>query len=156
MNALATPRPIQRLAAVLTLCAMPLIAGCPDDKEQAKVKRVAGTIESIDLTKKKVQVKAYLEKHEVYQTFDVLVTDETEIMINGAVARMEDVRVGERAEGEVRVSRQDGKTQLTALSVTIERGEVLAAPGANDASDPASASPSPSPTPTEAPASDKP
>ena len=94
-----------------------------------------GTVEEIDLTGRRVKVRAYLEKHETYETFDVQVTEDTEILINGALAKMDDVRVGERAEGRIRVTRRDGKTALTALAVSIERGEVLSAPDTKEPAD---------------------
>ncbi|MCB9849491.1 MAG: hypothetical protein H6817_02160 [Phycisphaerales bacterium] len=112
------------VGCALLLCS----AGCPDEQEKSRVMEVVGTIESIDMANNKVKVRAYLEKHETYQTFDVQVTDDTEILINGALGTMADARVGERAEGRIRATRNDGKTVLTALSVSIERGEVLSAP----------------------------
>jgi len=107
-------------------------SGCPDEREKTRTEEVVGTIEEIDLKNRRVKVRAYLEKHETYQTFEVQVTDDTEILINGALANMEDARVGERAEGTIRITRNEGKSALTAIAVKIERGEVLSAPGADD------------------------
>lgn len=117
-------------AFLLGLGLLASIAGCPNRGESTTVREVVGTIEEIDLQNKRVKVKAYLEKHETYETFLVHVTNETEILINGSLATLNDVKEGERAEGRVRVNRSEGRTELTALAVSIERGEVLAAPSA--------------------------
>ncbi len=106
-------------------------AGCAEDKDEPNIEEVVGTVESIDLAKKRVMVRTYREKRETYETFPVYVTDETEILINGALADMEDVKVGERAEGRIRIEREPTGTRFVALSVRLERSEVLTAPGAN-------------------------
>lgn len=121
-----------------------LPSGCREEREKISIREVVGTIEEIDLNRQQVKVRAYIEKHETYDTFTVEVTPDTEILINGSLATLADVRVGERAEGTVEVARRDGATVLTARAVTIERGEVLTAPGAQagaagDADQPADA-----------------
>jgi hypothetical protein len=131
-------------AALCTLAALtviPPVSGCREKRESTTVRELVGTVEEIDLNARKVKVKAYIEKHEAYETFLVDVTDETEILINGSLATLKDVREGERAEGRVRVTKHEGKTQLTALAVSIERGEVLAAPGTEAAPPPGGAAP---------------
>jgi hypothetical protein len=119
--------------ALLCITAMLPLAGCSDRKESTRVEEVVGTIEEIDLANNRVKVKAYVEKQESYHTFVVHISDDTEVMINGSLAKLTDVHEGERAEGRVRITRKDGVTTFTALAVKIERGEVLAAPGTPDA-----------------------
>jgi hypothetical protein len=115
------------LAATLLI----LAPACSEEKSKDDVREVAGTVESIDPDKKIVKVRTYLEKRERYQPFPVLVTDDTEILINGALARLEDVRVGEQAEGTIRIVRDDNSMRFIALKVRIRRSEVIEAPGAD-------------------------
>lgn len=143
-----------RPAAVLRRCmflaaagaTLLTVTGCPENRESTTVIELVGTVEKIDRNNRRVEVKTFIEKHGQYQTFTVHVTDETEILINGSLATLADVREGERAEGRVRVTKEDDKRVFTALAVNIERGEVLSAPGAA-----ASPPPGGSPAPTAAP-----
>ena len=69
--------------------------------------------------------------------------DETEILINGALAKLADLRPGERAAGTVRVARtENGNKRLIAISIHVDRAEVLVSPGATDESDAQKPSPS--------------
>ncbi|HRX85056.1 MAG TPA: hypothetical protein P5572_08565 [Phycisphaerae bacterium] len=139
MNRLFRRRTPDVALALLAAAALLPLTGCPEKSESSMVKELAGTVEEIDLPHHRVKVKAYLEKHGTYETFTVNVNDETEILINGSLASLEDVREGERAEGRVRVTRTDDRTELTALAVNIDRGEVLAAPGSGEKPAPSSA-----------------
>jgi len=49
------------------------------------------------------------------------VTKETEIMINGAVASLADIKIGERVRGEVKVEKVGEERRHTALKINIDR-----------------------------------
>lgn len=114
------------VAAMLGL----VVLGCREDKPAVRTLAVSGTIEEIDLPNRTVQVSAFVEKLGREETFTVHVTDDTELLINGSLAKVEDVRVGERAEGDIRVIKENGSRKYVALRVQIERAEVVRAPGA--------------------------
>lgn len=59
-------------------------------------------------------------------------TAETEIMINGIVAGAEQLRIGERIRGYVRMDQVDGERKLVAMRLHAERDHAVL-----DASDPA-------------------
>ena len=113
---------------LLSTFALLALAGCPEDRPKPDIREVVGTIEQVDTTHNVVKVRSYVAKHEAYSTFMVHVTDETEIMINGSLAKLGDLRLGERAEGRIRIDKQSGGNTFTALAVKVERGEVLQAP----------------------------
>lgn len=50
-----------------------------------------------------------------------MVTKETEIMINGVVSKLSDVRLGDRVLGEVRLDKQGDRRVQTALKIVIDR-----------------------------------
>jgi len=120
----------QFIAAGWVVMAMILVGvtGCPEDRPKTSVREVVGTIEQVDTNSNVVKVRAYVAKHEAYNTFTVRVNDETEIMINGTLAKLGDLRVGERAEGRILIEKLDGANVFTAQAVKVERGEVLQAP----------------------------
>jgi hypothetical protein len=51
------------------------------------------------------------------------VTNETEIMINGAVASLKDVREGERVRGEVRIDKKGETRKQIAVRIQVDRAQ---------------------------------
>jgi hypothetical protein len=51
------------------------------------------------------------------------VTKTTEIMINGVVAQLRDIREGERVRGEVRIDKKGSKKERIALKIYIDRAQ---------------------------------
>jgi len=85
---------------------------------------LTGTIEKIQRasdTTGEISVLYYSEKkkQEIVGTGEV--TAETEIMINGAVAKLADLREGDKVRGEVRVVKHKGETAMTALKISVDR-----------------------------------
>lgn len=130
-----TKRPFDRLARVLCLLSIAgtlVIFGCRKEEPTYEVVSIDGKIERIKLTSDdtgEISVSYYSEKkgQEVIDTG--LVTRETEIMINGAVAKLEDLREGERVRGEVRVDKKGKERQKTALKIYVDRAKPV---GGND------------------------
>jgi hypothetical protein len=120
-----TTRRISAIAAVLLACGG--FTGCKEREEEPKIITLEGVVEQIDLKAKVVTVRFYSEKHERTLRKPVRVSDQTEVFINGALAKLEDVKVGERAAGTVRMDRSaDGDDdQFTALRVEIKRSAPL-------------------------------
>ena len=97
------------------------IPGCKEDQPDCKTMTLSGTVEKLDLANSRVEISYYSKKHDKTVTTKAIVTPETEIFINGIAARLEDVRVGERAEGEVIVTRENHESVITVTRVRIER-----------------------------------
>lgn len=122
-----------RTSGFTVICAVALLfaVGCAEEDDTPKTLEMPGTIQKIDLQKRTVEVMIYSEKQKAELPVTIELTDETEVMINGALAKFEDVRIGETAEGTVLVEKRDGKRHFVATRVKIERAETLTAPGAD-------------------------
>lgn len=117
--------------------AVSLFSGCSEDKKKTHVEEVAGTIERIDHAAGIVAVRSYSPKHNKEMVFEVEVTPETELLINGSIATLRDLKIGESASGSVRIVQKEDKTRIiTAVKVRVERAEVLKAPPAKSKDDP--------------------
>jgi len=114
---------------MVVLAAM-IPAGCKEEDDGPKTHYVQGTIESIDLANGVARVRSYSEKHKQEMFHEV--TENTEVQINGAIAKLTDVKVGENAEGHITVIKEDNQRRLIADRVSIERAEALVAPKAKD------------------------
>ncbi len=107
-------------------------AGCRRNEPSFEVFTLEGRIEKIDLTSDKtgeITVLYYSEKHGQDMTGTGLVTTETEIMINGALAELADLREGDRVRGEVRIDRKRGEKIQTALKIHVDRPQPAQAGG---------------------------
>lgn len=112
-------------ALFVFLCAVALCApGCRKDDSGPEVIPLSGTIETIEMTGEhagRISVLYYSEKHKQEMIGVGDVTKETEIMINGAVAKLSDLRKGDRIRGEVRVHKKGGTKTQTALRIYVDR-----------------------------------
>jgi hypothetical protein len=101
--------------------------GCKEREPEPRVITLEGVVEQIDLKARVVTVRFYSEKHERILRKAVRVSDQTEVFINGALAELEDVKVGERAAGTVRIDRggDEDDDEFTALRVEIKRSAPL-------------------------------
>jgi hypothetical protein len=106
------------LPAIVAICGSPV--GC-QQRDKPKVIFLEGVVEKVDPVRKFAVVRFLSEKHGSEQTEAVLVTAETEILIDGALASLADVVVGEHAQGYVRETNYFEQTVYTALRVRISR-----------------------------------
>jgi hypothetical protein len=118
--------------------------GCKEREPEPRVITLEGVVEQVDLKARVVTVRFYSEKHETTFRKPVHVSDQTEVFINGALAKLEDVKVGERAAGTVRIDRHgdDAEDEFTALRVEIKRSAPLKP--TSGAAEPASSDKNPS------------
>ena len=96
-------------------------AGCREDEPSFKTVTLSGTVERVDLPTGRMEISYENEKGEKRVISDVLTTPDTEVFINGELARLSDLRVGERAEGEAVVTRDDTRQIITVTRVRVER-----------------------------------
>lgn len=112
------------LSLVTAAGLLPLIAGCKEKDSGVDIMTLEGRIEKIDRTSDdtgRVTVVYYSERHGQDMPGAGDVTSETEILINGAAARLADLRVGDRARGEVRVEKKGEPRVQTALKIHVDR-----------------------------------
>ncbi|UCE60758.1 MAG: hypothetical protein JSU63_03205 [Phycisphaerales bacterium] len=109
-------------AALLLLSA----AACRDKDPGFEVVTLEGKVESIEIKPDgtgKITVLYYSEKHKQDMVGSGLVTKNTEIMINGALAQLKDIREGEHVRGEVRIEKKNNQKRQTALKIYIDRAK---------------------------------
>ncbi len=107
------------VAAFLILC-----PGCRENEPGFDVISLEGKIEKIDLTSAEtgeITIVYYSKKQRQEVVGTGLVTRETEVMINGAVAKLKQLRPGDRVRGEVRVEKKRGKKRQIALKIYVDR-----------------------------------
>ena len=100
--------------------------GCGDNESPPEIITLEGKIEKIERTTDKtgkVTVVYYSEKQKQEIPGTAQVTAETEIMIDGAVAVLKDLKEGESVRGEVRVEKKGGKKVQTIVKIHADRAK---------------------------------
>lgn len=118
------------LICVLT-CAV-IFGGCKKNEEGPKVQSLQGKVERIEVNPDgtgRITIVYFSEKQDQEITGTGLVTKETEILINGAVASLSDIREGERVRGEVRIVKKGEERTQVALKIHIDRPKPVGGAG---------------------------
>ncbi len=97
--------------------------GCRQKQEPPKIVPLEGRTVSVKPNRGEITVSYYSEKYEKDITATGVVTDETEIRINGVLATLADIREGELVKGEVRLESSGDQKRMVALSIIVERAE---------------------------------
>ena len=116
----------------ITASVLPALSGCRKEEPRVEVQTYDGKLESIRWIKGQpgvigeVTVRFQSEKHG-HQEFEgkALVKLDTEILINGVVARLEDVREGECGRADVRVDKSGDQPTYTMLRIRIDRAQPI-------------------------------
>ncbi len=113
---------------MLAVCFASLLTsgGCRRNEPGFEVLSLQGKIEKLDVNSDEtgeITLLYYSEKQGQDIIGAGLVTRETEIMINGAIAKLSDLREGDRVRGEVRLERKRGEKIQTALKIYVDRPE---------------------------------
>lgn len=109
------------LAATLFFLPVP---GCRKDDDGVRVQTLEGKVEKVVVNPDgtgELTVAYFSEKHNQEVIGTGLVTKKTEILINGVLATLEDIREGERLRGEVRVEKKAGEKTQTVLKIYVDR-----------------------------------
>lgn len=109
---------------LLPLAVALIVPGCSKKDEGPKVMPLVGKVEKIDVHSDgtgELTVLYYSEKHKQEVLGTAIVTEDTEIMIDGTVASLKDIREGEQVRGEVRIDKKGDERIHTVLKITIER-----------------------------------
>ncbi|HNQ23726.1 MAG TPA: hypothetical protein PKK06_11585 [Phycisphaerae bacterium] len=121
--------------AMVGLLALSAVAlpGCRPDEPSTELMSVKGKIDHIRLIQNRpgvigeVTVRFQSEKHADREvTATGLVVLDTEIQINGVIARLEDVREGEYGRADVRVDKKgNGEPTYTVVKMYVERAKPI-------------------------------
>jgi hypothetical protein len=117
---------------VVVPLALPPVAGCRESKPSAEVVSLEGKIEKLKVNTDgggEITLRYYSEKQRQELLGVGMVTSETEIMINGAIARLKDLREGDRVRGDVRVEIKGEQRRNVAVRIYVERPQPTAAGG---------------------------
>ncbi len=116
-------RNVPRWLVTLPILAVVLVPGCREEP-RAEVLPLKGRVEKITLSSDEageISVTYYSDKHKQDVVGTGMVTKDTEILINGVVAKLKDIREGERISGEVRLEKKGDKRQQTVLRIVVDR-----------------------------------
>ena len=112
-------------------------SGCSGKESSYEVLPLEGRVEKIDARPDgtgTIMVLYFSEKHNQEMIGAGEITKETEIMINGAVATLKEIREGERVRGEVRVEKKGQEKRRVALKIYVDRPKPV---GGGQTGDPA-------------------
>jgi hypothetical protein len=110
----------------LVALAMPL--GCGKEPEQVTYEPIVGRVVDVDKGTGTVRVEFYSLKHQEMRRQEGKLAPDAEILIDGAIGRMEDVRLGEEVRLEGRVERHGDEKRFVAIKVHVDRKKNDTAP----------------------------
>ena len=122
----------KRFALICVLTCAVVFGGCRKNEEGPKVQSLKGKVERIEVNPDgtgRITIIYFSEKQDQEITGTGLVTKETEILINGAVASLSDIREGERVRGEVRIIKKGEERTQVALKIYIDRPKPVGGAG---------------------------
>lgn len=82
---------------------------------------MSGKVVAVDVKRKTISVEYDHPRLQTKQVDTAAVTEATEIQINGVLAELADVRVGEHVRGEVLVEKTGEQRRLRVLKMEIDR-----------------------------------
>lgn len=98
--------------------------GCREQKSSVSILSLEGKVEKVDVRPDgtgTITILYFNERKGQEMADKGEVTRETEIMINGALASLGDIKVGERVRGEVKIEKVGDQRKYTALKINIDR-----------------------------------
>jgi len=95
--------------------------GCGKTKETPTYDVIRGTVESIDPATNQVSMRWYNPNKQQEVILTGMVTEKTDIQINGVSARLEDIQYGEEVEVQGRMAKDKGSRQLYATQIRVTR-----------------------------------
>lgn len=98
--------------------------GCREQKPSVSILPLEGKVEKVDVNPDgtgSITILYFNAKQGQEVADKGEVTKETEIMINGAIASLADIKVGERVRGEVKIEKVGEVRKHTALKINIDR-----------------------------------
>jgi len=111
-----------RVGIMIVVAAGFLACGaCSPKTPTPEHKTIVGVAESIDPGANQVSMRWYNPEKQAEVPITGTVTDQTEILINGRVARLEDIRVGEKVTATGRRVKEGGAPQLIATRIEVIR-----------------------------------
>lgn len=119
------------LPALLTAGLFITLPGCSKDDDEPEFRQLEGTAEKLDLGTGQVALRFFHQKSGTEQVIEGIVNDQTEVLINGRVAKLKDIRLKERVKVTGYRKGKGDDVQMVAVKVEIERPEWIETGGAD-------------------------
>ncbi len=104
------------LVVALLLC-----GACGQEDEAPKYDTIRGTAKSINVNTNEVSMNWYNPNKQKEVIVPGIVTDRTEIFINGVVARLDEIQVNEEVEVTGQIAKESGSRKLIATRIEVTR-----------------------------------
>ncbi|MBN1345677.1 MAG: hypothetical protein JXQ73_23495 [Phycisphaerae bacterium] len=139
----------QGVAASLVVVGLLCLPGCRNRSERSEDKTITGTVTSIDEATGKVAMKFRHKEKKIDMEYEGTVDQNSEILINGRVAKLSEVNTGDRVI--VTGYRDKQRKRMMVVKVEIEREGWERSPTATTkaATKPAAKAPAPVQPPTK-------
>ena len=111
--------------SVLPAVFLGLMGGCGKDSEMPKYKEVEGRVSSINLETSVVKMLWYSDKRQEEIELEGKLDPNADILINGVVAQLKDLRVDDRVKVIGRIEKSDGARTLFATQVNVTRPQTI-------------------------------
>jgi len=108
-------------ALVLAAGLLGFAPGCTPKKSEPDVVPLSGKVVATDVKRGTLSVEYEHPKQHKKMTDTADVNESTEIMINGVLAKLSDIQVGEHVRGEVQVEGKGNERKLTVLKIYVDR-----------------------------------
>lgn len=109
------------LLALLTTALLIASAGCSKDDDKNKMHTQEGRVASINTETGIMEMWVYSPKHKEEVRFPGRLSPNAEILVNGAVASVQDVRVDDKVLVTAREVREGADRQFLAVRVEVQR-----------------------------------
>lgn len=101
-----------------------VFSGCKEKDPGFKFITLDGKIETVERTSDhtgSISVLYYSEKQGQDILGNGMITKDTEIIINGVISTLKDLREGDRVRGEVRIEKRGNQRIQTAIKISVDR-----------------------------------
>ncbi len=115
------------------------LPGCREQRSEPKISTIKGAAESIDEATGKVAMRFIQKKNKMEITVEGTVTPQTEILINGRIAKLGEIKIGEQVTVTGYEDKEKARKRFIATRIVVERSEWTRATS-QPASSPASTS----------------
>jgi hypothetical protein len=106
------------------------LSGCGEKRPEREYRTIAGTAKSIDEATGKVAMIYHNKKKQLDIPVEGTITPNTEILINGRVAQLGEIKIGEQVVVTGYVERQGDDKRIIATKIEVERPEWTRGPNA--------------------------
>lgn len=111
------------LPAVMAAGLLITLPSCSKDDDEPEFRQLEGTAEKLNLDTGQVALRFFHKKSGSEQIIEGIVNDQTEVLINGRVAELKDIRLKERVKVTGYRKGKGSDVQMVAVKVEIERPE---------------------------------